>query len=219
MASVVSIQVGLPREVPPAGAGDFSQSPWTTGYFKDPVSGPIAVRPTGIVGDGQADLVHHGGPNKAVCVYPLVHYPEWQTLLDQPLAYGAFGENFTVDGLEESDVCIGDTWRVGDTAIVQVSQPRQPCWKLARRWQRKSFALEVQDSCKTGWYFRVLTEGQVQAGARLTLLERPHPRWTVLRANRVMHHKKHDALLAAELAALPELSASWQTRLNRRVKE
>ena len=124
----------------------------------------MQVTPTGIEGDGQADLVNHGGVDKAICVYPLAHYPHWQEMIGRELSPAAFGENFTVDGLTEADVCIGDTWRVGEDVLVQVSQPRQPCWKLARRWQRKTLALEVQESGKTGWYFRVLEEGTVQAG-------------------------------------------------------
>ena len=112
MPTVVSIQVGMPREVPPAGAPDFSQTPWTTGFFKQPVSDAVEVRTTGISGDGQADLVNHGGPNKAICVYPLLHYPQWQVLLEQQqLPYGSFGENFTVDDLDEQGVCIGDMWQ------------------------------------------------------------------------------------------------------------
>ncbi len=220
MASVSlhSLQLGLPREVPPLGEHDFSDKPWTTGFFKQPVSDPAFARVNGLAGDGQADLVNHGGPNKAILAYAFAHYPSWQALLSgPPLPTGAFGENFTVTGSDERTVCIGDIWRVGESLVVQVSQPRQPCWKLARRWQRKTLALEAQENGKTGWYFRVLTEGFAQAGMGLTLLERPQPDWTVARANHVMHHDKENAAAAAALAALPELSASWQRTLSKRV--
>jgi MOSC domain-containing protein YiiM len=212
-----SLQLGLPREVQPTGEHDLSDKPWTTGFFKQPVSEPAFARVDGIDGDGQADLAVHGGPDKAICVYSFDHYPFWEDeLVIEPLPTGAFGENFTVAGLTEEQVCIGDVWQVGDSVVVQVSQPRQPCWKLARCWQRKTLAIEVQENGKTGWYFRVLKEGLVEAGMPLTLSERPHPVWTVARANQVMHHDKHNAVAAAELAALAELSASWKQTLGKR---
>ena len=216
-ASLYSLQLGLPREVQPTGERDLSDKPWRTGFFKQPVSEPAFARVNRIDGDGQADLAVHGGPDKAICVYSFEHYSFWQEeLAIHPLPTGAFGENFTIAGLTEEQVCIGDVWQVGDTVIVQVSQPRQPCWKLARRWQRKTLALEVQENGKTGWYFRVLKEGFVQAGMPLTLSERPHDDWNVARANQVMHHDKHNAIAAAELAALAELSASWKQTLAKR---
>ena len=134
------------------------------------------------------------------------------------LPCGAFGENFTIAGLTEADTCIGDVWNVGDEAVVQVSQPRQPCWKLARRWKVKTLAVQVQQTERTGWYFRVLSEGSVVAGLSLILLERPHPEWTVERANRVMHAEQAELQLSAELAAIPLLSASWRETLARRAE-
>jgi MOSC domain-containing protein YiiM len=217
---MITLQVSLPREVEATGSGDLSEKNWTTAFFKRPIAEPAYARVNGIDGDGQADLAVHGGPDKAICVYSFDHYPFWQDVLKiESLPTGAFGENFTVAGLEEANICIGDTWRVGEFVIVQVSQPRQPCWKLARRWQRKTLALEVQDNGKTGWYFRVLQEGPVQAGMVLTLIARRHPSWTVARANHVMHHDKQNHAVAQELAAIPELSASWKHTLTRRAKE
>jgi MOSC domain-containing protein YiiM len=216
-ATLHSLQVGLPRDIEPAGEGDLSDKPWTTAFFKQPINHSTFARINGLDGDGQADLAVHGGPDKAICVYSLDHYPYWQSVLgaDQ-LPTGAFGENFTLSGIDEHAVCIGDVWQVGESLIVQISQPRQPCWKLARRWQRKTLTVEVQDNGKTGWYFRVLKEGPVQAGMQLTLIERSHPDWTVMRANEVMHHDKHNAPVATELVAVPELSESWKSQLNKR---
>ena len=174
---------------------------------------------TNLAGDGQADLFHHGGSHKAVCVYPASHYPYWQTVLPlSELPHGSFGENFTVSNLVEADVCIGDIWQIGD-ATVQVSQPRQPCWKLARRWNIKDLANQVQQTGRTGWYFRVKVEGDVSAGMALTLLNRPHPRWTVAAANSIMHHDRKNYSAAFELAALSELSPSWQETLHNRVHQ
>ncbi|TWU22031.1 6-N-hydroxylaminopurine resistance protein [Novipirellula galeiformis] len=211
-ANLLSINVGLPRTL-----GDAK--PWTSGFLKESVTEPLWLGTTNLEGDGQADRVHHGGPHKAVCVYAAAHYPEWRRTLQKPdLIWGDFGENFTVENLIETEVCIGDTWNVG-SATVQVSQPRQPCWKLARRWQIKDLALQVQQSGRTGWYFRVLVEGLVQRAMPLTLVERSHPEWTIAEANRIMHHDKHDRDAAARLAALPTLSPSWKTTLTNRVEK
>src|SRR5690606_8606076 len=108
-----------------------------------------------------------------------------QTLNKPELRPGAFGENFTVKGLTEAAICVGDRWRVGGQAVVEVSQPRQPCWKLARRWGIKTLALHVQKTGRTGWYFRTLVEGMVAPDMYLQLIERPHPAWTVERANQI----------------------------------
>lgn len=215
-ARLVSVQVGKPRTVSYEGAGQSTDQSWTTGFFKDAVSGLIFLERTNLVGDGQADLENHGGPEKAVNVYPIEHYPYWErTVGFTHLQPGAFGENFTTEGLLEAYVCIGDVFEVGD-ALVQISQPRQPCWKLARRWQIKDLALRVQETGRTGWYFRVLKEGHVQAGTRLVLVERHHPSWTVSAANAVMHHRVDDRQAAQKLADCISLSSRWRDKLKRR---
>lgn len=217
---LASIQVGLPRQLGREHADDPMDRTWTTGFFKEQVAGAVWLGTTNLEGDGQADLVHHGGPEKAVLAYSAQHYPDWRRSLNNPsLPFGAFGENFTVVGLTEADVCIGDVWQVGAEAVVQVSQPRQPCWKLARRWRIKSLALDVQQTGRTGWYFRVLREGFVAAATPLALLERPHPEWTVERANRVMHADKGGAAATLELASVPLLSSNWRTTLTRRANK
>lgn len=216
---IASIQVGFPQQCGESDAADPTERPWTTGFYKEPVVGPVRVGRVNIAGDGQADLVNHGGLDKAVCVYPADHYPYWRETLHLPtLPPGAFGENFTVEGLTEAAVCIGDIWRVGGVTL-QVSQPRQPCWKLARRWQVKTLALQVQQTGRTGWYFRVLEVGTLTAGSPLILVQRLHPEWTVERANTVMHHDKDDVQAATELAGVPLLSASWRATLTRRVEQ
>jgi len=214
---LVSIQVGMPREYGKEGAGHPMDRPWYTGFLKERISGPVQLHWTNLEGDGQADLVHHGGRDKAVLAYSADHYDSWRREMSHPdLPFGAFGENFTLVGLTERDVCIGDRWAVGETVQVQISQPRQPCWKLARRWKRKTLALEVQQSGRTGWYFRVLIEGTVAAGMTLTLLERPYPEWSVERANQIMHNDKQNMAAALELASIPLLSENWQATLLKR---
>lgn len=211
-----SIQIGLPQEMGQPGATEPMDRPWRSGIFKSPVEGPVWLGQTNLVGDGQGDLVHHGGPEKAVLVYAAAHYPAWREELGLPeMAYGGFGENFTVDCITEADLCIGDTYTVGE-ALVQVSQPRQPCWKLARRWRRKDLALRTQTSGRTGWYLRVLAEGHVQAGDLFELVARPVPQWSVARANHLMHVAREDLAGAAELAACPYLAPNWRQTLSNR---
>lgn len=212
-----SIQVGAPRQHGREDATEPMERLWTTGVFKEPVAGALWLGTTNLEGDGQADLIHHGGPDKAVLAYSADHYTSWQHELQNPLLpFGAFGENFTIQGLTESDVCIGDIWQVGSDAIVQVSQPRQPCWKLARRWRIKSLALQLQQTGRTGWYFRVIQQGRVEAGMVMTLRNRIHPKWSITQCNHVMHSRTNDITAAAELAAVPELSENWRTTLLRR---
>jgi len=210
---LVSIQVGLPRWHGHPGADDPMDRPWESGFFKQAVDGPRWLGRTNLAGDGQADLVNHGGPDKAVLCYAASHYPAWRAELDRPdLPHGAFGENFTIEGLTEETVHLGDTYRLGD-AIVQVSQPRQPCWKLAWRWRLKELTALVERSGRTGWYIRVLEEGEVRAGLGLTLLKRPYPEWTVKRATFVMRHRQQGRTVAGELAGCEALAASWRDRL------
>jgi len=211
-----SIQVGLPRSEHSDCPLDPVRRPWVSAIVKVPVAGPIWLGRHNLQGDAQADLVHHGGVDKAVCVYSMEHWPSWQTILppDQ-LHGGAFGENFTVGRLIEGDVCIGDVFSIGG-AVVQISQPRQPCWKLARRWQIKDLAVQVEQTGLTGWYFRVLQEGQVEAHQQLELLDRSCPEWTVAAANRIMHHQRNDHGAAERLSRCPALSFSWQQALRQR---
>ena len=207
---IVSLQVGLPRLMDPHG------QPWTTATFKDPVSGKVALSWEGLDGDGQADLVNHGGVDKAVLVYSDDHSERWRReLFPEGLPPGAFGENFTVQGLTEANVCLGDVFQVG-SARVQVSQPRQPCWKQSRRYGMNDLVVRIVRTGRTGWYLRVLTEGLVEAGDVMTLLERPHPEWTIERANQVMNVAKTNRELSLELADCPALAQSWVTSLRKR---
>ena len=140
------------------------------------IEGPVAFTALGAAGDEQADRVNHGGPDKAILAYSAEHYREWRTELDRPeLPFGAFGENVTIAGLTEADMCIGDRWWAGDV-LFEVSQPRQPCWKLARRWRVKSLPAKVIQTGRTGWYLRVLADGELRAGAELELIDRPSRR-------------------------------------------
>jgi MOSC domain-containing protein YiiM len=213
---LVSVNVGVPRTIAESAPGDPEKKDWTSAIFKDPVAGAVHLWRGNLAGDQQADLVNHGGCDKAVNAYAWEHYAHWQAELGiAHMMFGAFGENFTTRGMLEADVFIGDVYSVGG-AVVQVSQPRQPCWKLARRWQVKDLAARVAESGRTGWYFRVLREGIVEAGAKIELIERPFPQWSVTAANMVMYQRKDDLEAAQELAACPALSLSWRETLRNR---
>ena len=211
--SLLSIQLSVVTEIAATGSDAWWDKAWTTSFYKRPVAGKLWLGYEGLRGDQQADRRYHGGVDKAVCVYAAEHYPAWRETLALPeMAHGAFGENFTVQGLTETEVCIGDVFRIG-SARVQVSQPRQPCWKLARRWRIKDLTAQVEQNGRTGFYFRVLQHGWVEAGELFERLERPFPRFTIAHANEVMHHREDDYAAAAELASCPLLSASWKDGL------
>ncbi|KXK25383.1 MAG: hypothetical protein UZ01_03423 [Candidatus Brocadia sinica] len=212
-ARILSIQVGLPKTLSGTGTTGSDKKSWTTGIFKTAVCGSVWLDKLNLAGDAQADLSVHGGSHKAVNVYPSEHYPQWkQEFQIQDMPYGAFGENFTTCDLLEDEVCIGDVFQAGG-AIVQVSQPRQPCWKIEKRWGAKDLAMRIKQTGKTGWYFRVLQEGSVEAGNTLILRERPFPQWTVAAAYVIMRNRRTDVTAAQALAQCPALSPRWQQNL------
>lgn len=205
-----SLNVGKPKDL------QFGKKEVTTGIHKSPVHEPIFLSKLNFSGDGQGDLVHHGGVDKAVCVYPSEHYPYWEKELGKQLSEGAFGENLTLHGLTEDDVCIGDSFQIGE-AIVQVSQPRQPCFKLSLIHDRKDMPVLVQDTGYTGYYFRVLKEGMVSPSDQLKHIARPELALTVSEANRLMHHAKDDLDGARKILQLDELSTSWRKTFTKRI--
>ncbi len=220
--TLVSIQIGQLRSEGSTDATESADKPWTTGFYKQPVAGPVRLTRDGLVGDQVADKRHHGGPDKAVLAYAVSHYELWREELPAmgfdalPVDFGpgALAENLTVAGLTERDVCIGDTWQVGSEVRLQVSQPRQPCWKINRRWRVKTFTKRVAQTGRTGWYLRVLQAGEIHPGDELRLIERPNLSWSVARANDVLMGRELDQYAAMELLALPELAPAWKQSLS-----
>ncbi|WP_029008203.1 MOSC domain-containing protein [Azospirillum halopraeferens] len=190
-----------------------------SGIAKHPLLVPVRLGREGFAGDAQGDRRHHGGPDKAVHHYPFDHYPAWRgeigdrAVLDRP---GAFGENLSTLGLTEADVAIGDMFRLG-TAVIEVSQGRQPCWKLNHRFAVADMALRVQRSGRTGWYCRVVEEGTVGPGDSLRLLDRHAPDWTVERLRRLLYVDPFDRDALAAMAALPRLAEGWRRLAARRL--
>lgn len=209
---LLSLQIGRPETHGDSHATTAGQGEWTSSIWKTAVTHPLTATVAGLQGDVQADRRVHGGPDKAINAYPAQHLTAWAQELGLDLAPGAFGENFTLSAPTEDEVCIGDRFAVG-TAVVQVSQPRQPCWKLGRRWAVPEFAALVQRTGRTGWYFRVLEPGTVQAGQVLELQDRPFPQWTITAANRIYYQRPRDPALARALADCAALATSWQTAL------
>ncbi|WP_343073143.1 MOSC domain-containing protein [Salicibibacter cibarius] len=191
--------------------------PWESAIFKSETEEPIWASETGLIGDEVADKKTHGGPEKAIFSYPIKHYDYWKKDLEtDAIDVGGMGENFAVFDMDESSVCIGDTYRFGD-ALLQVSQPRRPCWKPARRFRTMDLALRIQNSGRTGWYYRVLQEGYVRAGVHFELIERPYPKWTIQACNDVMYIYKDNLQLAEKLASCELLAPNWKHTLNKRI--
>jgi MOSC domain-containing protein YiiM len=191
-----------------------------SGIHKTPCAGPVFVAETGLAGDGQGDTKRHGGPEKALHHYPMEHYAAWRqempelaSLVPQP---GGFGENLATTGLDEAGVCIGDVFDLG-TARVQVAQGRQPCWRLNVRFGRKDMARRVQATARTGWYYRVLVQGEVAPGDRFLLVHRPNPAWPLARLLDILYRDTLNAQALAAMAELPDLAKSWRALARRRL--
>lgn len=211
-AHVTELRVGVPAPLGPQGA--------PSSIYRQPVEGRLRVLPLGSEGDRVGDPVHHGGADKAIHAYSLAHYPVWRRELPETAAHfsgGAFGENLVVDGLTESDLCIGDVFTLG-SARLQVSQARQPCWKLNIRFERRDMSRQVQDSGRTGWYFRVLEPGEIGAGDAFTLIARPNPAWPLDRVWRFLYRERPERSAIEEFRALEGLSASWRALAEKRLK-
>ncbi len=201
---LISIQVGLPREVTWRGRNV------TTGIFKEPVEGAVMMRTLDLDGDRQADLSVHGGPDKAVYAYPAEHYGYWRNELpDMTLPYGMFGENLTTEGLLESDINIGDRFLIGGAAVV-VTQPRVPCSKLAVKFGRADILKRFLQSRRSGFYFRVLREGEVQAGDKIERLGRDGHGVSVDDINRLYAFEQGDLETLRRAVRVETLPESWR---------
>lgn len=208
---VLSVNVGRPQLQIHGGRT------YSTSINRRATTGSMELTPAGFDGDRVSDSGSHGGGDKAVCCYPHEHYAEWGRRLGRALAVPSFGENLTTEGLLEEACCIGDTYRIG-TATVQISQPRQPCWKLANKHDEQRLPAWINERHWTGFYFRVLTPGCIRAGDEVALVERPLPQWTVARVNAVHVDKHAGAAAVAQLAEMAELSESWRRYMRRRLR-
>jgi len=190
------------------------------GIAKHEVHGPVSLSARGFAGDMQGDIAKHGGPEKAVHHYPYDHYAAWiDDLGDHPLLVspGAFGENVATTGLTEHDVAIGDVFKLG-SAVVEVSQGRQTCWRLNERFARKTMARDVQTTGRTGWYYRVIQNGIVDPADHLTLVDRPSPGWTIARIWRAFYVDPLNQEELSGITALDRLASGWRSYAARRLQ-
>lgn len=206
---LLSLHVGKVRPYTRAGT--------TSAIAKSPVGGRLRITTLGLAGDEQADLRVHGGVDKAIHHYPLDHYAAWRQEIAHPLldSAGAFGENFSTQGWTEASVHFGDIVQAG-SAVLQVSQGRQPCWKLNDRFGQPDMARRLQSTGRTGWYYRVLEEGAISAGDRLIVLERPYPQWPLSLLMDMLFQRTLDLALLRSASVLP-LPPSWKKLIEHRL--
>ncbi|MFQ6333480.1 MOSC domain-containing protein [Methylophilus sp. 3sh_L] len=188
--------------------------------LKTAVTTPVRVGFNGLDGDAQADQRLHGGRDKAVHIYPWEHYAQWLPFFSHPsarlISHGAFGENLSTTGLTELTVCIGDIWSIG-SVMLEVTQPRQPCWKVNDRFGVPDLAWQMQQHKKTGFYCRVLQAGVIAAGEPITLIQRPYPEWPLQRMLALLYHHPLDQDELNSALRLP-LVTKWQAMFERRLE-
>ena len=211
MVELLSLRIG--RIAPLGNEGVLS------GINKAAIQGEVMLTKTGFIGDDQADKKHHGGVEKAIHHYDYGHYAFWKTELENCAVFdapGAFGENLSTVGMTEKDIAIGDVFRLG-SAIIEVSQGRQPCFKLNLRFSTPDMALRVQNSGRTGWYYRVLQEGHVKLSDELKRIERKCEEWTIYRLWRALYVTRNDREELSKIANLDLLAPSWRKLAEKRL--
>jgi MOSC domain-containing protein YiiM len=208
---VVSVNVGKPREV------EWKGKIVSTSIFKEPVTGRVAMRRLNLDGDCQADLSVHGGPEKAVYVYPAEHYQFWRNEFpNMELPWSMFGENLTVEGLQEDTVNIGDQLRIGSARVV-VTQPRMPCYKLGIKFKRDDILKRFLVSGRSGFYLAVLEEGEIGAGDPITLIKRNENGVTVGDITRLYTSDKHNMPALRKAVAVEALPEDWREYFYERI--
>ena len=210
---ILSVNVGLPRDVL------FGKEIVRTGIFKEPVKGPVKLRKLNLDGDKQADLSVHGGKDKAVYAYPREHYEYWQRELpNTDLAWGTFGENFTTEGLIEDAVNIGDQFQIGPAKVI-ATQPRMPCYKLGVKFGRMDIIRRFLASGRPGIYFKVLQEGEVEAGDSIELVSRDENNITVKDIVRLYVRDNHDIESMQRVLRVKYLPPGWRYHFLQQIKQ
>lgn len=215
ISKVLSVQIGKIRIIRD---DTMKEKQWKTASFKEPIEGVLEVKFDGIVGDEVSDLVHHGGVDKAVFANSYENYKLWSEYLNKDnLSFGALAENLTLSNIKEEDVCIGDIHQIG-TVIFEVSQPREPCWKISKKHHNKTFTKHIYDTGRTGWYYRVLEEGQIQKDDEVQLLKRLENPITILKANEILKEANSYEELTKYLLDLDILGEPFRKSLKKRYK-
>ncbi len=197
---VASVNVAMPREI------EWLGRRARTSIWKEPVEGRVALGPVSLAGDQQADPRFHGGLDKAVYAYAREDYDWWETELGHPLADATFGENLTLSGVAVTDAVVGERWRIG-SALLEVTGPRTPCWKLGARMESVEFSVTFAAAGRPGAYLRIVEEGELGAGDEVVIAHRPDHRLTVGGVAGIYHG---DRGRCAELLRAPEIGRDWQ---------
>jgi MOSC domain-containing protein YiiM len=215
---LASVQVGTPHRYGTKDASAKLDQPWHTSFFRVPSAEARWLFTTHLAGNDQADKKNHGHLNQAVLLYAAAHYPAWQAELGRDdMGPGGFGENFTVADLSEANVCMGDVYAIGD-ALIAVTGPRYPCWKISQRWGIADLTERVAATGRTGWYAEVRREGQIVPGAAITLVERPYPDITIAAINAFAHGHNRNHAQAEVLMASPALDEFWRKIIMRQLR-
>jgi MOSC domain-containing protein YiiM len=197
---VLSVNVGKPRQF------DYNGRPAQSAIWKSPVSGRVSARGVNLEGDDQADRRAHGGPDKVVYAYAVEDLRWWEQQIGRPLAYGEFGENLTIEGIEANRALVGERWAVG-TTLLEVSEPRIPCWRLGVRMNDPLFPRRFTQAERPGPYLRLVVEGDVGAGDEVRVLQRPDHNLTVWDVFRIYTRDRGEV---ERLLAVPQMSESWR---------
>jgi len=191
-----------------------------TAIAKSVCDGPVAIEAQRVCGDEQGEAIIHGGPDKSVLQYAAHHYAKWREEFPASshlFNTGGFGENLVAEGWDETIMCIGDVVEIGG-ALLQVAQPRSPCFKLNHRFQQATMSRRAQQTHRTGWYYRVLRQGVIEAGDAMRVIERPLPLWSVDRVQHYLYDEPRNQDAAYELSTMPLLAEALRTVFGRRCK-
>ncbi len=201
---VLSVNVGTVREF------EYRGRPAKSAIWKSPAAGRVAARGVNLGGDDQADRKAHGGPDKAVYAYAVEDARWWEQEIGRPFAYGEFGENLTTEGIEVNNALVGERWEIG-TTVLEVSEPRIPCWRLGVRMNDRTFPRRFAEAMRPGAYLRIVVEGSVGAGDEIRVVERPGHDLTIRDVSRIYTRDRDEV---ERLLAVPQVSESWRRWAN-----
>lgn len=200
VGKVLSVNVGSLREF------EYNGRPAKSAIWKSPVSGRIAARGVNLAGDDQADRKAHGGPDKVVYAYAVEDERWWEKEIGRALEYGEFGENLTIEGIDANNALVGERWRIG-TTVLEVSEPRIPCWRLGVRMNDKMFPRRFTEAMRPGPYLRIVAEGEVGAGDEISVVERPDHDLTIRDVFRIYNRDRAEV---ERLLTVPQMAESWR---------
>lgn len=208
-ARVLSVNVGGAREF------EYHGRPARSAIWKSPVTGRLAARGVNLAGDDQADREVHGGPDKAIYAYAIEDTRWWESQIGRALTYGEFGENLTTQGIELNQALVGERWQIG-TVMVEVSEPRVPCWRLAVRMNDPLFPRRFSEALRPGTYLRIVEEGELGAGDEVRLVSKPDHTLTIRDVFRIYVRDRDEA---ERLLAVPQMSEGWKEWATKRIQK